>query len=46
VRYADDLVLQGITDRLIENGISYGMEMNVEITRVIRISREPPPLEI
>ena len=55
VRYADDLVLlakegavlqEGMTDRLIEIGISYGMEMNVEITKVIRISRQPPPLEV
>jgi len=47
VKYADDIVLlakeeavhQGMTDRLIEIGKIYGMEMNVEIPKVIRISR-------
>jgi hypothetical protein len=45
VKYADDLVLlakeetvlQGMVDRLIETGISYGMEMNVEKTKVMKI---------
>jgi hypothetical protein len=49
VKYADDLVLlareetvlQGIIDRLIEIGRLYGMEMNVEKTKVMRISRQP-----
>jgi hypothetical protein len=47
VKYADDLVLlarkenvlQGTVDRLIEIGRCYGMEMNVEKTKVMRISR-------
>jgi hypothetical protein len=47
VKYADDLVLlakeetvlQGMTNRLIETGRRYGMEMNVEKTKVMRISR-------
>ena len=47
VKYADDLVLmakeetvlQGMIDKLIETGRYYGMEMNVEKTKVIRISR-------
>ena len=46
VKYADDLllmakeetVLQGMIDKLIETG--YGMEMNVEETKVMRISRQ------
>ena len=54
MKYADDLVLlakeeavlQGMIERLTEIGISYGMEMNAEITKVITISRQPPPLEI
>jgi hypothetical protein len=45
VRYADDLVLlareetvlQGVVDRLIEIGRRYGMEMNVDKTKVMRI---------
>ena len=45
VKYADDLVLmakeemvlQGMTDKLIEIGSCYGMEMNVEKTKLIRI---------
>jgi len=47
VKYADDLVLlakeekvlQDMIDNLIEIGRCYGMEMNVEKTKVMRISR-------
>jgi len=39
-------VLQGIINKLIEIGRCYGMEMNVEKTKVIRISRQPPPITI
>jgi hypothetical protein len=54
VKYADDLlllakeetVLQGMVDRLIEIGKRYGMKMNVEKTKVLRISRQPSPIEI
>ena len=54
MKYADELVLlakeeavlQGMIDRLTEIGICYRMEMNVEKTKVIRISRQPSPLEI
>jgi hypothetical protein len=54
VKYADDLVLlareekmlQGMVDRLIEIGRCYGMEMNVDKTKVIRISRQPYPIKI
>jgi hypothetical protein len=34
------------TDRLIEIGRCYGMEMNVEKTKVMRISRQPTPVTI
>ena len=48
VKYADELVLmakeetalQGMFDKLTELGRCYGMEMNVEKTKVMRISRQ------
>jgi hypothetical protein len=54
VKYADDLVLlareeklvQGMIDRLIEIGRRYGMEMNVEKIKVVRISGQPCPIKI
>jgi hypothetical protein len=54
IKYAHDLVLlareeimlQGMIDRLIEFGRCYGMEMNVEKTEVMRISRHPSPIQI
>jgi hypothetical protein len=54
VKYAYDLVLmtreekvlQDMIDRLIETGRRYGMEMNVEKTKVMRISRQPSPIKI
>ena len=54
VKYAVDLVLmgkeetvlQGMIDKLIEIGSCYGMEMNVEKTKVMRISRLPSPVTI
>ena len=54
VKYADDLVLlameekvlQDVIDKLIEIGGYYGMEMNVEKTKVMRISRQPFPVKI
>jgi hypothetical protein len=54
VKYADDLVLlvreenvlQGMADGLIEIGRRYGMEMNVEKTKVMRIPRQPFPIKI
>jgi len=47
VKYTDGLVLlakeekvlQDMIDKLIETGRCYGMEMNVEKTEVMRISR-------
>ena len=54
VKYADDLVLmakeetviQGMSDKLTEIGMCNGMEMNVEETKVMRISRQPSPITI
>ena len=54
MKYADDLVimakeetvLQVMMDKLIEIGSCYGMEMNVEETKVMRISRQPSPVTI
>jgi hypothetical protein len=54
VKYAEDLVLmakeetvlQGMIDKLIEIGRCYGMEMNVEKTKVMRISRQSSPVTI
>ena len=54
VKYTDDLalmskeetVLQSMIDKLIEIGRCYGMEMNVEKTKVMRISRQPSPVTI
>jgi hypothetical protein len=39
----EEAVLQGVTERLIEIGRWYGMEMNEEKTKVTRISRPPFP---
>ena len=54
VKYVDDpvlmakeeTVLQGIIDKLTEIGRYYGLEMNVEKTKLMRISRQPSPLTI
>jgi len=54
VKYANDLVLmakeetvlKGMINKLIEIGRCYGMEMNVEKTKVMRISRQPSPVTI
>jgi len=54
VIYADDLVLlakeemvlQGMTEGLTEYGRFYGMEINVEKTKVMRISRQPSQIQI
>jgi hypothetical protein len=35
-----------MVDRLSEIGRLYGMEMNVEKTKVMRISRQPSPMKI
>jgi len=54
VKYADDLVLldkkekvlQDMIDKLIETGGCYGMEMNVEKTKIMGISKQPFPVKI
>jgi hypothetical protein len=54
VAYADDIVLlakqetvpQGMIDRLAKVGRSYGGEMNVENTMVMRVSEQPYPIKI
>jgi len=54
VKYADDLVLlvkeetvlQDMINKLIDIGRCYGMEMNVEKTKVMRISGQPFPVKI
>jgi len=54
VKYADDLVLlakeenvlQYMIDKVIEIGRCFGMEMNVEKTKLMRISRHPSPVKI
>jgi hypothetical protein len=52
-KYADDLVLLakevvlwGMIDKLIEIGRCCRMEMNVKRSKVMRISRQPSPVEI
>jgi len=54
VKWADDFVplakeetvLSSMTDRLIKIGRCYGMQMNMETTKVLRISRQPSPIQI
>ena len=54
VKYADVLVLmakeetvlQGMIEKLIETGRYYGMEINVEKTKLMRISRKKSPITI
>jgi hypothetical protein len=54
VKYADDLVLlakeekvlQDMIDKLIEIGRCYGVEINVEKTKVMSISRQPLRVKI
>ena len=54
LKYADDLlllakeekVLEDMIDKLIEIGGCDGMEMNVEKTKVMSISRQPFPVKI
>ena len=54
MKYADDVlllvmeetVLQGMIDRVTEIARCYGMEVNVEESKVMRISRQPSSLQI
>jgi len=43
----EEMVLQGMIDRLTETGRCHGMEMNVgKKTKILIISREPSPIQI
>jgi len=42
----EEKVLQDMIDKLIESGRCYEMEMNVEKTKVMRISRQPLQVKI
>ena len=42
----EEKVLQDMIDKLIETGRCYGMEINVEKTKLMRISRQPFPVKI
>ena len=42
----EETVLSSMTDRLIKIGRCYGMQMHVETTKVLRISRQPSPIQI
>jgi len=54
VKYRDEIELmakeetelQGMIDKLIESGRCYDLDMNVEKTKLIRISRKPSPVTI
>ena len=54
VKYADHLVLlakeekvlQDMIDKIIDIGRCCGMEMNMEKTKIMRISRQPFPVKI
>ena len=46
MKYAGDLALQGMIERLTEIGQCYVVERYVETTKVMRISREPSPIQI
>jgi len=43
VKNADDIVLLGMIDRLTETGRFYGMEINVDTTKVMSISKTTNP---
>jgi hypothetical protein len=42
----EEMVLQDMIDKLTEIGRCYGVEMNVEKTNVMRISRQPSPVKL
>jgi hypothetical protein len=42
----EEKVLQGTTDGLIETGSCYGVEKNVDITKVMRIPKQPSKIQI
>jgi len=41
-----EAVLQGVIDRLNGIGRCYGMEVNVDISNVLRMSKQPSPIQI
>lgn len=41
-----EMMLQGMIYRITENGRHYGMEINVEKTKVMRISKQPSTVQI
>ena len=42
----EETVLQGMTDRVIEIGSCYGMEMDVEESKVMGISRQSSSMQV
>ena len=42
----EKMVLQGTIHRLNESGRYYGMENDEKKTKLMRISRQPPPVQI
>jgi hypothetical protein len=42
----EEMVLQEMIDKLIEIGGCYGREINVDKTKVLRISRQPFPVKL
>jgi len=46
LRAKKEVLLQGMTERLIKIGRFYGLEINVEKTKVMRMSRQPSPIQI
>jgi hypothetical protein len=42
----EEMVLQGMTGRITKIGRYYGMEMNVENIKVMRISRQTSPVQV
>jgi hypothetical protein len=42
----EEMVLQDMTDKPTEIGRSYGMEMNVDKTKVMRNSTQPFPVKL
>jgi hypothetical protein len=43
--HKEEMVLQGMSDRLNGTGRFYGMAMNVGKNKVMRISRQPSPIQ-
>jgi hypothetical protein len=41
-----EMALQDMTDKLIEIGKCYGIEMNMEKTKLMKISRQPFPVKL